>query len=176
MKKIFLATIISGVMSASAMAAPVDAGQGTVTFTGSIIDAACGIDPKSADQTVDLGQVSTTQLANNGASRPVPFTIELVDCDTEVKKTAEVFFSGGKNPNMTTVDALAIQGQAAGAGVVIAGVDKVPVKLDGSKAAGTLDLQDGDNTMYFDAYLKADGKEVVTGQFSALANFTMQYN
>ncbi|HFQ2072986.1 fimbrial protein [Providencia stuartii] len=173
MKKIILATLISGAMSASAMAAPVDAGQGTVTFYGSIIDAACGIAPESTDQTVNLGQVASAQLeATDGTSRPVPFTIELIDCNAETQKTATVTFTGGVNPNLP--DSLAIQGQASGAGVQIAGLDGVPVKLDGTKGTD-LKIQNGDNSLLFSAYLKGDGQPIVPGEFTALANFTMSY-
>ncbi|MEQ4694639.1 fimbrial protein [Providencia manganoxydans] len=174
MKKIILATLISGAMSASAMAAPVDAGQGTVTFYGSIIEAACGIAPESTDQTVNLGQVASAQLANGGTSRPVPFTIELVDCDTSIDSIADVTFTGGQNPDREGT--LAIQGSAAGAGVVITGLNGKPVSLDGSEGAGKIALQDGDNSLMFSAYLQ--GNEVGTptpGEFTALANFTMSY-
>ncbi|MDT1068431.1 fimbrial protein [Providencia stuartii] len=176
MKKIILASLISGAMSASAMAATEDAGQGTVTFYGSIIDAACGIAPESTDQTVNLGQVASAQLEVKdgvaGTSRPVPFTIELIDCNAETQDTATVTFTGGVNPNLD--DSLAIQGQASGAGVQIAGLDGVPVKLDGSKGT-SLNIQNGDNSLLFSAYLKGDGQPIVPGEFTALANFTMSY-
>lgn len=173
MKKIILATITSGAMSASAMAAPVSAGQGTVSFYGSIIEAACGIAPESTDQTVNLGQVASAQLKNGGASRPVPFTIELVDCDTSINAIADVTFTGGTNPNLA--NSLAIQGTASGAGVMITGLDGQVVKVDGSQGAGKIALQDGDNTLMFSAYLQGDKQPVVPGEFTALANFTMQY-
>lgn len=38
------------------------AGQGTVTFKGAIIEAACSIDPESVDQTIGLGQVAKSAL------------------------------------------------------------------------------------------------------------------
>lgn len=173
MKKVILAVLISGAMSASAMAAPVSAGQGTVTFYGSIIEAACGISPESTDQTVNLGQVASAQLAAGGASRPVPFTIELVDCDTSIKAIADVTFTGGVNPNLA--NSLAIQGTASGAGVIITGLDGKPVTLDGSAGAGKIALQDGDNSLMFSAYLQGDKRTIVPGEFTALANFTMQY-
>ncbi|MEX6316061.1 fimbrial protein [Providencia manganoxydans] len=174
MKKIILATLISGAMSASAMAAPVDdAGQGTVTFYGSIIEAACGIAPESTDQTVNLGQVASAQLKDGGTSRPVPFTIELVDCDTSINSIADVTFTGGANPYLA--DSLAIQGTASGAGVIITGLDGEIVKVDGTQGAGEIALQDGDNTLMFSAYLQGDGQPIEAGEFTALANFTMQY-
>ncbi|CAG9429906.1 fimbrial protein [Providencia alcalifaciens] len=172
MKKVIFATLVSSVMSTSVLAA--DAGQGTVTFEGSIIEAACGIAPESTDQTVNLGQVASATLVNGGMSRPVPFTIELVDCDTTTWDTAEVTFTGGVNPNLA--NSLAIQGTASGAGVVITGINAVPVKLDGSATAGSVALQNGDNSLLFSAYLKGDTTAIVPGAFTALTNFTMSYN
>lgn len=174
MKKIILATLISGAMSASAMAATVDAGQGTVTFYGSIINAPCGIAPESTDQTVNLGQVASAQLEDGGTSRPVPFTIELIDCNAETQETAYVTFTGGVNPNLA--DSLAIQGQASGAGVQITGLNGKPVKLDKSEGSQTeIKIQNGDNSLLFSAYLKGDGQPIEPGEFTALANFTMDY-
>jgi len=182
MNKIILATIVSAVMSSAAIAAPTDGGQGTVTFTGSIIEAACGIAPESTDQTVNLGQVASAQLLNNGTSRPVPFTIELVDCDVDALLasspdavgTATVTFSGGLNPAVATNDGLAIQGAASGASVQIVGLNGKPVKVDGSEGT-TINLQNNDNSLLFSAYLKGDGTAVTTGEFTSLANFTMSY-
>lgn len=176
MKKVVLTAAIFTILSGSAIAAdPINQGQGTVTFEGSIITAACGIAPESVDQTINLGQISSAKLADGGTSSPVPFTIELIDCDTSTSGTASVTFTGGINPNLD--DSLAIQGTASGAGVVITGLTGLPVKLDGSAPAGSIALQDGDNSLLFSAYLKGDSSAaVVPGAFTALANFTMQYN
>ena len=184
MKKIILATIVSTIMSSAAIAAPIDGGQGTVTFTGSIIEAACGIAPESTDQTVNLGQIASAQLSNNGTSRPVPFSIELVDCDLDTivagsdpaknVSIATVTFTGGLNPAVPTNDGLAIQGAASGASVQIVGLNGLPVKLDGSEGT-SINLQNNDNSLLFSAFLKGDGTAVSTGEFTALANFTMTY-
>ncbi|MTC61459.1 fimbrial protein [Providencia rustigianii] len=173
MKKIILTVLISGAMSSSAMSATVNAGQGTVTFFGSIIDAPCGIAPESTDQSVNLGQIASAQLSAGGTSRPVPFKIELVDCDITTKKSAEATFTGG--PNTSLDNALAIQGTASGAGVVITGINGLPVKIDGSEGAGVVSLQNGDNTLLFSAYLQGDKTVIKPGEFTAIANFTMQY-
>lgn len=194
MKKVILATLIFSAMSASGFAAEPDQGQGTVTFDGSIIEAACGIAPESANQTVHLGQIAKNVLSEGnansigaGTSSPVPFTIELVDCDTNfvvdeattpptTVKTASVKFTGSLNTAVTDNTMLAIQGTASGAGVVISGLNGQPVKLDGSETAGSIALQNGDNTLLFSAYVQGDNKfEVKPGSFQSVANFTMSY-
>lgn len=190
MKKIMLATIISAVMSSAAIAAPIDAGQGTVTFQGSIIEAACGIAPESTDQTVNLGQIAKIKLVDSGTSTPVPFKIQLVDCDTsfvpagatDPVTTASVTFTGpgatiagAESPNL-----LAIQGTAAGAGVAISGMNGEVVTInDKTKPAGKITLQDGDNTLLFSAYLQgfpgSTAATITAGAFQSVANFTMSY-
>ncbi|MDW7590685.1 fimbrial protein [Providencia sp. 2023EL-00965] len=94
MKKIILATLISGAMSVSAFAVESNQGHGKVTFKGEIIDAPCSISSDSIDQTVDLGQIANSVLANGGASSPKQFTIELEDC---------VFPAGGGNDKVQIV-------------------------------------------------------------------------
>lgn len=179
MKKVILATLISGAMSASALAA--DAGSGTVTFTGSIIEAACSIAPNSVDQTVELGAVASSQLADNGKSAPQTFEIELQNCDmtfvtdagTPVK-TVSATFTGGISAGDTTNTQLAIVGSASGAGVVITGANGMPVKLDGSVATAPVAIQGGKNILQYAAYLQGNGT-VEPGDFTALTNYTLSY-
>ncbi|EIW3593787.1 fimbrial protein [Salmonella enterica] len=67
-----------------AFAAPTvtpDAGQGTIEFTGSVIDAPCSIVPGDQNIKVNLGQVSLKILdAVNKYSSVVPVTINLTGC------------------------------------------------------------------------------------------------
>ncbi|EDT7809821.1 fimbrial protein [Salmonella enterica subsp. enterica serovar Oranienburg] len=86
--KITLAMAIVGMMSTvPAFAAPIattDAGQGTIQFTGSVIDAPCSIVPESQNIQVKLGQVSLKTLdAANKYSGAVPVTINLTGCSFE---------------------------------------------------------------------------------------------
>lgn len=179
MKKVILAVLISGAMSASALAA--EAGSGSVTFTGSIIEAACSIAPNSVDQTVELGAVASSQLADNGKSAPQTFEIELQNCDMSFEteagtpvKTVSATFTGGISANDTTSTQLAIVGSAAGAGVVITGSNGVPVKLDGSVSTAPVAIQNGKNILQYAAYLQGNDT-VVPGDFTALTNYTLSY-
>lgn len=181
MKKVLLATLMC-----SAMASPVfadDMGSGTVTFTGSIIDAPCGIAPESVDQTIKLGQIAKSALTAGGTSTPVPFTIELIDCDATTQQKAAVTFTGNvTNPDGDN-DSLVLQGTAKGAGVVISGLNGLPVKFNRSGTpADDGDysyIQDGDNTLLFSAYLRGlnddTANPVTPGSFTAVTNFTMSY-
>ena len=45
-------------------------GQGRVTFNGTVVDAPCSISQKSADQSIDFGQLSKSFLQAGGVNRP----------------------------------------------------------------------------------------------------------
>ncbi|EHT0498640.1 fimbrial protein [Salmonella enterica] len=86
--KIILAMATAGMMCCtSAFAASIattDAGGGTITFSGSVIDAPCSIVPESQNIKVNLGQVSLKTLdAANKYSSAVPVTINLTGCSFE---------------------------------------------------------------------------------------------
>lgn len=73
-----------------------DAGQGTIQFTGSVIDAPCSIAPESQNIQVNLGQVNLKTLdKKDKTSSTVPFTINLTGCSFEApaEQSAAVKYS-----------------------------------------------------------------------------------
>ncbi|MGT3828655.1 fimbrial protein, partial [Enterobacter kobei] len=112
--------LASMLMSGAVIAA--GQGSGKVTFTGSIINAACSISPESIDQTVDLGEIAIKDLIDaDKKSTARNFDITLENCvldDETAANTVSVVFSGqGANFNP---EILGITGTASGAGVAIA--------------------------------------------------------
>lgn len=171
-KKIALAVaVISGIAMGAANAA--DQGHGTVTFTGSIIDAPCSIAPESIDQIVDLGQVSQAALKDGGTSNPVPFNIKLEQCDTATLQTVQATFTGAASSG--NPDLLGITGTAKGASIAITNGAGDVIVLGQPSPAQT--LQDGNNTLAFSAYLQGDGASatIVPGSFQSVTDFTLSY-
>lgn len=73
-----------------------NAGGGTITFSGSVIDAPCSIVPESQNIQVKLGQVSMKSLDSaNSHSDAVPVTINLTGCsfDTPTNTSDPVKYS-----------------------------------------------------------------------------------
>ncbi|MGL5384341.1 MAG: fimbrial protein [Serratia sp. (in: enterobacteria)] len=151
-------------------------GSGTVTFTGSIIDAPCSITPESVDQTVPLGEISNAALAkggNTGESNPRTFDIKLENCDTTTLKTVTTTFSGGASEY--NAEWLGLNGTAKGAGIILASQNGGDLKL--GVASDAQQLVDGDNTLRFSARLKGGGESatIVPGSFQSVADFTLAY-
>ncbi|MCG9532867.1 type 1 fimbrial protein [Providencia rettgeri] len=172
MKKVILATLISGVMSASALAA--NSGSGEVTFTGSIISAPCSIAPGVENQEVELGQVSDVTLIAGGASSAQPFSIKLEGCNLEGDNVVKVTFNGTEVVNgETNTGMLQITGDASGAAVKIMSASGALVKVNSVYQQAFVK---GDNELKFSAALQGfKGATVVPGNFSAVTNFTLTY-
>lgn len=168
MKKVILATLISGAMSASAFA--VDAGQGTVTFTGSIITAPCSVAPGAENQEVPLGQVSNVTLENGGMSSAQPFEIQLEGCNLMGANEVIVTFNGTE----IGTGLLQITGDASGAGVKLMNSSGTQIEVN---SESTQNYVAGDNLLKFTAALQGiPGETVVPGNFQAVTNFTLAYN
>ena len=73
--------------------------QGRVTFNGTVVDAPCSISQKSADQSIDFGQLSKSFLEAGGTSKPMDLDIELVNCDITAFKQGQALM----NPLMILV-------------------------------------------------------------------------
>ncbi|MFP2822780.1 fimbrial protein, partial [Escherichia coli] len=68
MKKVVLCSISFASFLLAFGANAANQGQDVVNFKGTVIDAPCGIDPDSADQTIDFGQISKSHLDADGIS------------------------------------------------------------------------------------------------------------
>lgn len=185
LNKIASAFVLSLGMVAIFGANAAESGSGSVTFTGSIIDAPCSIDPASVDQEVPLGQIASAALKNGGKSTPQFFDIKLQNCslvddnaggsiDTRAAASAVSITFGGPSANPTN-NLLAISGDAKGAGVAIEDMTGNRVTLGDPTASQT--LIEGDNTLQLSAYLVGlgDDSAIETGEFQAVSNFTLAY-
>lgn len=175
MKFVMKSALVSMFMLAgsASMVQAAGAGQGTVTFEGAIIEAACSIAPESVDQTVGLGQVAKSQLEAGGASQPEPFKIRLVGCDTTTLKNVTTTFTGGSSRDVP--GALGIVGTASGDGIMMRDASGTQIVL-GTPTAPQI-IQDGTNDLQFGAYLQgsATPDAVKPGEFTAITNFSLAY-
>ena len=147
--------------STAALAAATTVNGGTVHFKGEVVNAACAVDAGSVDQTVQLGQIRTASLAQEGAtSSAVGFNIQLNDCDTNVASKAAVAFLG--------------TGSATNVGVQILDRTGAALALDGATFSSETTLNNGTNTIPFQARYFATGA-ATPGAANADATFKVQY-
>ena len=94
-KSVIAGAVAMAVVSFGVNAAPtIPQGQGKVTFNGTVVDAPCSISQKSADQSIDFGQLSKSFLEAGGTSKPMDLDIELVNCDITAFKQGQAAKNG----------------------------------------------------------------------------------
>ncbi|HHQ4671700.1 fimbrial protein [Aeromonas sp. s10] len=180
MNNIALATVLALGLGMSSFANAADQGSGTVTFTGSIIDAPCSIAPGSIDQTVNLGAVSNVALAangNTGVSSEVPFSIKLEGCVVQPSPAAapKVSVTFGGQASAYDAESLGMIGSAQGAYIRMSQADGAKVKLNVPTAEQA--VISGNNNLNFTAALVGGGASatIVPGTFQVPTNFVLSY-
>ncbi|MEX5431832.1 fimbrial protein [Klebsiella michiganensis] len=179
LKSVVLAMVMAGGIS-SAMAATSGSSTtvtgGTVEFKGTVVDAACSVTQKTADQTVYLDQVRTEAFAGKGtvANQKQSFEIDLANCDTQVASQAQITFEGNAAAGETSVlDNTAGAGNAVGVGIQI--FDRDGSALDLGKASQALTLIDGTNAMKFSADYYQTADTLTPGSVDTTATFNVTY-
>ncbi|EBA3654897.1 type 1 fimbrial protein subunit FimA [Salmonella enterica] len=177
--KLMTSTIASLMFVAGAAVAadptPVSVSGGTIHFEGKLVNAACAVSTKSADQTVTLGQYRTASFTAIGnTTAQVPFSIVLNDCDPKVAATAAVA-SDNTNPNLLAVSSADNSTTATGVGIEILDNTSSPLKPDGATFSAKQALVEGTNTLRFTARYKATAAAATPGQANADATFIMKY-
>ncbi len=180
-KSVVTSAIAVALISFGANAAPTAvAGQGKVLFQGTVVDAPCSISQKTADQSINFGQLSKSFLEAGGISKPMDLDIELANCDITQFKTASnkpakqgkvrVTFSGLTVSGQQSE--LATSGDTGTAVVIQAAGQNVAFGQEGD----AIPLKDGDNILHYTAVVKkATSGTVKEGAFSAIANFNLTY-
>ncbi|MEX9938460.1 fimbrial protein, partial [Providencia rettgeri] len=153
---------------------------------GEVDNGTCAVDADSVNQTVQLGQVRANTLTKQGdVGQNVGFNIVLKDCapgaddnGNTLPTTAAIIFSGVAVDNTTNAKVLALQQSSAG-GATNVGIEVLdhsgqPVAFDGSTASTSIKLNEGTNTIPFQARYMATG-QATAGTADADATFTVQY-
>ncbi|ATA52374.1 MULTISPECIES: fimbrial protein [Variovorax] len=174
------AVAVTVVLSQGALAA-----DGTVNFTGEIVDTLCSIAPSSQNLTVPLGKVSRTVFDGATAgtavvgkkATPARFNIDLLGCGATAKG-ATVTFSGTADLDDASNLRLANAGQVgvgAASGVAIELGDSAGTKLPLGSPSAVYILGQGDNALKFQAAYVATRSAVTAGPANSVAQFTIAY-
>lgn len=153
--------------------------DGTINFTGSIIDSSCVVNTNgSANSTgsVDLGKVSTQSLNTAGATAaPTQFSIKVTNC--KVGSTVAIQFDGtahSVNKDILAITGSGTEGVADNVGVAIYNQDSTSIlPLNSASKIQTTD-NDGSAEFPFTARYYATAA-VTAGTANATATFNIAY-
>lgn len=151
--------------------------DGTINFTGSIVESTCSAAVTgTSGSTVNLGNVSSTGFnAAGDVSGAQPFTIALTGCPTtgtNANKSMAIQFAG--TPDQAKTSLLAVTGGATGVGIGIFNQeDDSQINLFSNSTAQAAD--NGNATFKFVAKYVSTANVVTAGQANADATFSIVY-
>lgn len=154
----------------------VQANDGTINFTGEVLDAACSVDVgASSALSVSLGQVQKTAFSGPGSTADATkFTLKLSNCPDTITK-ATVKFDGTAYSGDNTVLALTTgTGVATGVGIQLMDATNTVVPLFTDSSAYTLVKDDENDLDFYARYIQKDAS-VSAGKADATASFTIAY-
>ncbi|MEM5506722.1 fimbrial protein [Shewanella frigidimarina] len=163
-----------------------------VSWSGTVVEAACLLAPQSHNQEVEFLDRSVKDFNfQPGHSSKKTFTITFNDCDSSVFNTLALSFSGENENNMMGDKDyfLAVKGTNAGRlGIGIIDVDGTPLKLGTMPSLGEFHnsgqgtIIESNNTLnlIFSAYVQSTpdammNKTVEPGKYSSSATFEIHY-
>lgn len=171
--------IVAGIATGLTLATTTaSASDGTVNFTGEIIDEACVVDiGTDATMTVDLGHISKSSFKASGDEAPeTKFSLKLKSCP-ETVTTAKVKFDGANDATNSGLLALTQEtGVAKGIGVTLRTADKAALGLDAVNDYSYTLSSTEENSLDFYAAYRSTSDTVVAGKANAVATFTVDYN
>ncbi|MRS88949.1 fimbrial protein [Enterobacteriaceae bacterium RIT714] len=174
MKKTFIATAIAAVSVLSS--ASVLASDGTINFTGEVLDSACTVDI-GANNTmeVSMGSVAKSAFTGKGSTASATkFNLKLTKCPTTVT-SATVKFDGTAYAGDDSVLALTTEtGVATGVGIQLSDSSNKVVTL--FTPSSSMTLAEGDNVLPFVARYIQQAAAVTAGPANSVAQFTVNYN
>ncbi|EMX6282625.1 type 1 fimbrial protein [Providencia rettgeri] len=166
--------LISGSVSASV----IPSNMGSYSFRGMVVATPCQIAPGSEKVPVDFQQISVKDLYKEGKSKPLIFSIHLMNCNTTIFKSVTVTFNGIENKNLPDHLAISDQSEASGIGIGLLNLNETPIELNTPSLAQN--LAKNDTEIQFKAYVEAEPEarinETITyGNFYSTAYYTLNY-
>lgn len=148
-----------------------------VNFKGRVIKKTCELDVGSEKQIVQLREVDVKMLYKTGKGLKQPFEIRLLNCDTSIVNDVSVMFMGIEDDELL-------------GRLKVTGADDVAIALFGKENSDELlplgerhqpqTLNSGSNVLKFHARVEGhptavQAKNIKTGSFQAITNFTLEY-
>ncbi|ECZ0012481.1 fimbrial protein [Salmonella enterica subsp. enterica] len=176
MKKYMAAAVLSYLSVSSAVAY-----DGTINFTGKVVDQTCTVSTASKNLTVTLPTVSKTALSTAAKTAALtPFAIELTGCNTGAEvgaKKVKAYFEPNATTDFTTGN-LTSSGSAKNVQVQLLNFDgTTPVRLGMDVVAQNVTATPVDTAnvkLRYNAQYFATGV-ATAGNVAATVNFTVAY-
>lgn len=167
MKKLVLATLIGAGLAVSQVAA---AAEGTVNFTGKLVETTCTVSTDSKTLNVTLPTLATSALKNAGdTGGATQFTIKLENCPTTGTNKAKVHFSPIPVANVNSTNGRLLNKATSGAAT---NVEIQLLDFDGQREIDVASLTANGQNTQFQEFTGTTGNLVYFAQYYATGQTT----
>jgi len=147
-----------------------------IQFFGQLVNAPCVVEMRSSNQVVVMGQVTDDELQVPGSwGDPTAFQIRLEDCDTSIRQTASVAFTGSpdnSDPQVFKTGYGRTPAKDVGLGIFDG---KGNLLVPNSTPLSFEALNEGETVLRYTAKYRSTGQDVTPGDASVLVNFYVLY-
>lgn len=154
------------------------AADGSINFTGTILDSACTIDTGNANQTVNLGMVPKSTFSKAGdMAAATRFSIVLENCPDTVT-SASIKFDGKADATNTSILALSDGQTAKGVGIALYeedGITAIPLATRSKSITLDTATPANSNSLTYVAKYMATQASVEAGSANSTSDFTITY-
>lgn len=156
----------------------VQAEEGNLYFSGTLVNEPCMLDERDELIKLDFQSVIDKDLYLNGRTRGHLIDLHLKNCDLDVgKRMISITFSGNESitpPGLLVLQSPSVHGLLVG--LETTGSKALPL----NKTHRIRELDSGDNLISFNAYLQAESEALANrdlglGDFEASLTFTLSY-
>ncbi|MCP2231223.1 MULTISPECIES: fimbrial protein [Erwinia] len=164
-------TLILALFFLSTVSQAAQQGKGEVSMRGAIVDTACTIATRDAQQSIDLGSLPVSTLAREGKGPAFPLTIRLTDCvlgRAHNNKTFNITFDGPAEGSTFN-----LQGKASGVALRIS--DATGRIAKAGVALPPQDITPGDMRLEYFLTLVSDQKPLMAGAYFITVRFKLDY-
>ncbi|KPD03781.1 fimbrial protein [Moellerella wisconsensis] len=155
----------------------IQAKDGTVHFSGDIINSPCVVATESKNQIINLGQIAVIKLINGGVSTPKPFQIILEDCSIEYTQSSPILaisFTGEGDIHAPELISLMGTGSAKNVAIELLDYKGEHISLNG-KITITQDVKQHQNILNFSARYRNTTEVPLSGHANGVTDFNIIY-
>ncbi|MEJ4047251.1 fimbrial protein [Erwinia sp. SLM-02] len=153
---------------------------GALKFTGTVVALPCAIAPGDEQLAVDFKQIALKDLINDRKTKPIPFALHLINCNSIVYKSVTITFSGTESvqlPNHLVIT----PDEAGDMSAVAVGLQMKngsPITLN--KSTPAIELSQSSMTLDFSAFVEGDTEQLKSGKvafgpFTSVAQYILNY-
>lgn len=145
---------------------------------GTLVQNACTLLPEDEYVSVDFKTIANRDLYSYTRTPSKPFSIRFIDCDTSVGNIIKIKFTGTESKSLPGL--LALDAGSKASGIAIGLQDAQGAALPLRQTTVLKNISNGNNVVTLKAYVEAEPgaisqRNIKEGSFSAVANFTIEY-